>query len=207
MVAFCINIIKIKLTIIRLEAFMANRIDGTSLFTSMNSGLNNTFSVLSTTFSDGVTLKNLATNDAANALTSNGLNQNFKSYLQTNFNSVDKNKDGKISADEINNYVTNLTRQGMTMEQLIQLGTSSGMSSSLLDTVMSHFNEIDTNKDGKVTNAEIQAYGVNSSVEKQRKEDRTAMLKQMSTFYETSASKNDSSLLDYRYLDEDSEEA
>ena len=38
---------------------MVNRLDGTSLFTTMNSGLNNTFSVLSNAFSDGVTLQNL----------------------------------------------------------------------------------------------------------------------------------------------------
>lgn len=182
---------------------MANRIDGTSLFTNMNSGLTNTFSILSSTFSDGVTLKNLANNEAVNALNSNGLNQNFKSFMQTNFSSFDKNRDGKLTADEINDYVTNLSRQGMTMEQLAQLGTSTGMSSSLLDTVMSHFNEIDANKDGKVTNAEIQAFGVNSSVEKQRKSDRNLMLSQMSTYYDTSASKNDASLLDYRYLEED----
>ncbi len=201
MVDFRKNIIKIKLTN-TIGGLMANRIDGTSLFTSMNSGLTNTFSILSTTFSDGVTLKNLADKEAASALNSNGINQNFKSYIQTNFASFDKNHDGKLTADEINAYATNLARQGMTMEQLAQLGTSTGMSSSLLDTVMSHFNEIDANKDGKVTNAEIQAYGVNSSVEKQRKADRTQMLKQMSTFYDTSTT-SDASLLDYRYLEDD----
>ena len=77
------------------------------------------------------------------------------------------------------------------------------MSSSLLDTVVSHFNEIDKNKDGKVTNEEIQAYGVDSSVAKLRKNDRTQMLKSMSTFYDTSVS-SDSSLLDYKYLSESS---
>lgn len=186
---------------------MSTRLDGTSLFTSMNSGLSNTFSVLSSTFSDGITLKNLGTTDATTALNSNGLGQNFKSYIQTNFSTMDKNHDGKITADELNNYSTNLSMQGMTMEQLATLGTSTGMSSSLLDTVMSHFNEIDKNKDGKVTNAEIQAYGVESSVEKQRISDRTNMLKSMSTFYETSASENDSSLLDYRTLDDETEDS
>ena len=39
---------------------MATRIDGSSLFNAMNSGLNNTFSILSTTFNDGVTLANLS---------------------------------------------------------------------------------------------------------------------------------------------------
>ena len=40
---------------------MTKRIDGTSLFTSMNSGLSNTFSVLSSQFTDGITLQNLST--------------------------------------------------------------------------------------------------------------------------------------------------
>ena len=181
---------------------MAKRIDGTSLFSSMNSGLSNTYSVLASTFTDGITLKNLTSTDATNALTSNGLTQNFKSYMQTNFSTMDKNKDGKLTADELNTYSTNLTMQGMTMEQLAQLGTSTGMSSSLLDTVMSHFNEIDKNKDGKVTNAEIQAFGVDSSIEKQRISDRNVMLKSMSTFYSTSAGDDDSSLLDYRTMDD-----
>ena len=78
------------------------------------------------------------------------------------------------------------------------------MSSSLLDTVVSHFNEIDKNKDGKVTNEEIQAYGVDSSVAKLRKSDLTQKLKSMSTFYDTSASSSDSSLLDYKYLSDSS---
>ena len=72
-----------------------------------------------------------------------------------------------------------------------------------MDTVVSHFNEIDKNKDGKVTNEEIQAYGVDSSVAKLRKNDRTQMLKSMSTFYDTSVS-SDSSLLDYKYLSDSS---
>ena len=143
---------------------MSKHLDGTSLFTGMNSGLTNTFAILSSTF-----------------------------------------KDGKLTADEVQDLTTNLTRNGMTLQQLYQLGTSSGMSSSLLDTVISHFNEIDKNKDGKVTNAEIQAYGVDSSVETQKKSDRNSMLKQMSTFYETAASDNDESLLDYKYLSEDSD--
>jgi Ca2+-binding EF-hand superfamily protein len=184
---------------------MSKHLDGTSLFTGMNSGLTNTFAILSSTFKDGVTLKNLSNANATSALTSNGLGVNFKSYLQTNFSSVDKNKDGKLTADEVQDLTTNLTRNGMTLQQLYQLGTSSGMSSSLLDTVISHFNEIDKNKDGKVTNAEIQAYGVDSSVETQKKSDRNSMLKQMSTFYETAASDNDESLLDYKYLSEDSD--
>lgn len=182
---------------------MARLIDGSSLFTTMNSGLTNTYSILSSTFTDGVTLSNLASTNATTALTSNGLGTNFKSYLQTNFSKLDKDGDGKISSTELQDLTSSLSKSGMTIEQLYQLGTSSGMSSSLLDTVISHFNEIDKNKDGKVTNEEIAAYGVDSSVESQKKSDRTAMLKQMSTFYDTEASSKESSLLDYKYLSED----
>ncbi|RAI09509.1 MAG: hypothetical protein DKM23_08715 [Candidatus Melainabacteria bacterium] len=182
---------------------MSRLIDGTSLFTAMNSGLTNTYSILSSQFTDGITLTNLANKDSTTALTSNGLNTNFKSYLQSNFNSIDKDHDGKISSNELQDLTTSLSRNGMTIEQLYQLGSSTGMSSSLLDTVVSHFNEIDKNKDGKVTNEEIQAYGVDSSVAKLRKNDRTQMLKSMSTFYDTSVS-SDSSLLDYKYLSDSS---
>ena len=182
---------------------MSKLLDGTSLFTTINSGLTNTYSVLSSQYKDNVTLENLIKNDTNNLLASNGLNQNFKSYLQNNFSSIDKNNDGTISQDEINNYTNNLLTQGVTMEQLTQFCSSTGMSSSLLDTVMSHFNEIDKNKDGKITNEEIQAYGIDTSIEKQKKEDRNLMLKQMSTFYDTSVNTDDSSLLDYRLYDED----
>ena len=185
---------------------MAKFIDGTSLFSAVNSGLTNTYSVLSNQFSDGVSLANLAKNEATSALSSNGLNQNFKSYMQNNFNTIDKNNDGIISADELNAYSSKLSAQGLTMEQLTQLGTNSGISSSLLDTVMSHFNEIDKNKDGKVTNAEIQAYGVDASVDKQRKYDQTQMLKQMSTFYGDSEVADSSSLLDYKYNNNNKDE-
>ena len=76
------------------------------------------------------------------------------------------------------------------------------MSSSLLNTVIDYFDEIDTNKDGKVTNAEIQEFGLRSQQEKQRKEDLEKMLSNMSTFYESSAAST-GSLLDYKYLQDE----
>ena len=97
---------------------MSKLLDGTSLFTAMNSGLTNTYSILSSQFSDGITLANLSNKDATTALTSNGLNTNFKSYLQSNFNSIDKDKDGKISSNELQDLTTSLSRNGMTLEQL-----------------------------------------------------------------------------------------
>ena len=56
---------------------MSKYLDGTSLFTSMNSGLTNTFGILANAFNGDVTLANLASKDANSAISSNGLNQNF----------------------------------------------------------------------------------------------------------------------------------
>ena len=38
---------------------MSKRLDGSSLFTGINSGLTNTFSTLSSQYQDGITLENL----------------------------------------------------------------------------------------------------------------------------------------------------
>ena len=70
------------------------------------------------------------------------------------------------------------------------------------ETVLNHFNEIDKNKDGKVTNQEIQAYGVESDLEKQKLAHRNRIVNNMSMFYDVD-SVDDSSLLDYRYLDDE----
>ena len=68
---------------------------------------------------------------------------------------------------------------------------------------MAHFDDIDTNKDGKVTNSEIKAYGVTSSIENQKTKDIDRLVSNMSTFYETESS-DVGSMLDYKYLSDKS---
>ena len=129
-------------------------------------------------------------------------NSTFASYLTNNFSSVDSDANGKISATEIQDLMWQLAAQGLTREQIMSLGASSGLSTSLQETVLSHFDQIDKNKDGRVSNQEIQAYGVESDLEKQKTADRNRMLNSMSMFYDTD-SNYEGSLLDYRYLDND----
>ena len=126
------------------------RLNGASLFTGVSSGINNTYSVLANTFKDGVTLANLNSTKASTALTSNSLGTSFKSYLTSNFSQLDKDGDGVISAKELQNFTNSISTTGMTKEQLCTLGTSTGMSSSLINTVTQYFDEIDTNKDGQM---------------------------------------------------------
>ncbi len=181
---------------------MGKRLDGTSMFSGINSGLTNAFTQLSSQYSDGLSIDNLS-KALSNTNTVNTLsNATFSSYMLNNFNNIDSNTDGIISADEIQELMNQMATQGLTREQITALGASSGMSSSLQETVLSHFNEIDKNKDGKVTNQEIQAYGVESDFEKQKLRDRNRMINSMSMFYDIDSG-YDGSLLDYKYLDND----
>ena len=179
---------------------MSKRLDGTSMFTGINSGLTNAFAQLSGQYSDGVTLENLNKALTNTNYINNGYNTTFASYMTNNFNSIDSDHDGVISAEEIQNLMGQMATQGMTREQIIALAGSSGMSSSLTETVLSHFDDIDKNHDGKVSNQEIQAYGVESDLEKQKINDRNRMVNNMSMFYDVD-SNYEGSLLDYKYLD------
>ena len=183
---------------------MSKRLDGTSMFTGINAGLTNVFSQLSGQYGEEITLENLnkaLTN--SNYLNNNMYNSTFASYLTNNFSSVDSDANGKISATEIQNLMGQLAAQGLTREQIMSLGASTGLSTSLQETVLSHFDQIDKNKDGKVTNQEIQAYGVESDLEKQKTAHRNRMVSNMSMFYDTDTN-YEGSLLDYRYLDDNS---
>ena len=180
---------------------MGKRLDGTSLFTGINAGLTNTFAQLSGQYADGITLENL--NKAlsnSNVLTNPNINNTFASYITNNFNLMDSDEDGKISANEIQNIMSQMATQGLTREQIAALGGAAGMSTSLQETVLNHFNEIDKNKDGKVTNQEIQVYGVESDLEKQKLSDINRVVSNMSMYYDVD-NISDSSLLDYKYLD------
>ena len=82
------------------------------------------------------------------------------------------------------------------------LGSSTGMTNSLQETVLAHFDDIDANHDGKITNQEINEYGVNSQLEKQKIADRNRVVNNMSLFYGDSSNNYEGSILDYRYLDD-----
>jgi len=176
------------------------RLNGSSLFTGINAGLTNTYSLLSNQYQDGITIDNLNKALTNTNVTNTAYGSTFASYLTSNFNSVDKNGDGKISADEIQNYMSNMARQGLTREQIMTLGSTAGMTNSLQETVLAHFDDIDANHDGKVTNQEISAYGVNSQIEKQKIADRNRVVNNMSMFYDSDDNKYEGSLMDYRYL-------
>lgn len=181
---------------------MGKRLDGTSMFTGINAGIANSFAQLSGQYGDGLTLENLKNALTNTAITSTTYGTTFASYMTSNFNSIDTNHDGVISASEVQDLMSRMATQGLTREQITALAGSSGLT-SLQETVLSHFDDIDKNHDGRVTNQEIQAYGVESDLEKQKIADRNRLVNNMSLFYDNETD-YEGSLLDYRYLDNES---
>ena len=182
---------------------MGKRLDGSSLFSGISAGLTNSFSLLSSQYTDGLTLENLNKALTNTNVTNTAYGATFASYLTTNFNSVDSNRDGKISADEVQKLMNNIATQGLTREQIMSLGSASGMTNSLQETVLAHFDDIDANHDGKVTSQEISAYGVNSQIEKQKIADRNRTINNMSMFYGDESDRYEGSILDYRYIEDE----
>ncbi|MBQ8634713.1 EF-hand domain-containing protein [bacterium] len=161
---------------------MANLI-GSSLFTSAISGLNSNYLLL-LNGSDGLTMDNIL--NPSDDTIRYTVNQTFRSYMMTNFNQIDLDGDGKLGVDDINNYVTKLKTQGMTYNELTQLCANGGSSmSSLLDTVLSNFTQIDTNHDGRITQSEINAYRVNEQIKDVKEKYPKINPTQMSMFYES----------------------
>ncbi len=174
---------------------------GSSIVSNISSGLSNTYAYLASLYpQDGVTYKNItaARNDKTNYLT---LDQSFASYLQNNFGTIDKDGDGIISADEMNNMTNTIATSGVSRNELSQLAASGAYSSEMVSKIMDHFDEIDTNHDGRVTSAEISAFA--SSCTKQEKMDEENYRKATGTsiFYgdDNSSTLDSYSILSYKY--------
>lgn len=181
---------------------MANS-SGSSLLAGIYSGLTNTYSYLAATNPKGVTLDSIneVRTDASKI---NMVNQSFASYLQNNFNNIDKDGDGIISSTEMTNLTNQMSSQGLTKTELTQLYASgaSGLSTSTMENILNHFDEMDTNHDGRITSAEISAYSVDCSKQKKEDEFRMQAASNMSVFYGSEDSSIDTySLLSYKYKD------
>ncbi len=173
-----------------------------NILAGIYAGLNNTYAQLAAQNPDGLTLEEL--NEARANSYKNGtyLNQSFASYLQTNFGNIDKNGDGTITSDEINNLTNMMSKQGLTRDELTQLYASgaSGLSEDTMNKILEHFDEMDTNHDGRVTSAEISAYDINASRMEKEDEFNNRRATDMSVFYGSESSSSDTyNLLSYKY--------
>ncbi len=175
---------------------------GSSLLSGIYSGLSNTYSYIASQYSDGFTLENL-TSARSDSTYSYLINQSFASYLQTNFSNIDKDGDGVISSEEMSNLTNMLSKTGLTKAELTQLYASgcSGISDSKMTEILEHFDEIDANGDGRITDEEISAYTVNSAKQEKMDEYRMKAAGDMSIFYgsDSSDTSDTYSILSYKY--------
>ena len=174
---------------------------GSSIIANISNNLSNTYSYLASLYpEEGVTRDNItaARNDSTNYLT---LNQSFASYLQNNFGAIDKDGDGVIGADEMNNLTNTISRAGASRTELTQLAMSGAYSGETINKILDHFDEIDTNKDGRVTSEEISAFTYSANKQEMMDEQNHKFATGTSLFYsDDSASELSSySILSYRY--------
>lgn len=156
---------------------------GSSIIASISSNLSNTYSYLASLYpEDGVTYKNItaARNDNTNYLT---LNQPFATYLQNNFQTLDKDGDGVISADEMNNLTNTISTSGVSRTELTQLMMSGAYSTDMVNKILEHFDEMDTNHDGRITSAEISSFTHSCNKQEKLDEENYRKATQTSVFY------------------------
>jgi Ca2+-binding EF-hand superfamily protein len=172
------------------------------LLSGILAGLNNTYAYLKSQNPDGVTIDGI--NDVKNDKEKVGMmNNTFASYLQNNFAKIDKDGDGIINDGEMEALTTLMSRAGLTKEELIQMYASgaSGLSQDTVEMITKYFDEIDANKDGRVTSEEISAFNFNSVKQEKMDEYAHKRATDMSTFYggDSSSSVDSYSMLSYRY--------
>lgn len=176
--------------------------NGQALLSTALSGLTNTYSILAknSTNKGGITIDDL-TNPSSTVLQQLGNNTTFAQFLTSNFSAIDKDGDGTISSTDMSNLSTKLQQNGLSYDEICQLCSSGMGSSEMLSNVLTYFNQIDTNKDGRVTTAEIQAFNLKSDEEKMKTEYQSFKPSSMSVFYgdENSSDSKPSSLIDNLY--------
>ncbi len=170
-------------------------------------GLNSTYAYLASQYKDGLTLENIAEARTKTENTNN-LNQTFASYLQTNFSALDADGDGILSTEEANNSLNQMSASGLTKAQLTQLQASgaSGISNSDYSYILENFESIDSNGDGRITDAEIAAFKLTAARMEKEDEMNDKFATNMSTFYgsESSSSVGSYSILSYKYKSKNS---
>lgn len=171
-----------------------------SIFASAMAGLNNTFAQLakgSTT--GGLTLEQI-TNPDTEKVNTLSLNSGFVQYLTSNFSSIDKDGDGEITSSDLTKLMQNISKSGLSYDEICQLGASGAIPSDMLNTVLTYFSEIDKDHDGKITSAEIAAYQMDADRHEMENKYKSFQASSISTFYsDDSATKDYSSVLDYKY--------
>lgn len=159
---------------------MYDKTQATGLFTAAQSGLQSTLQYLWANNKNGITRNSLNEAYAKNPL---GTGSTFYQMISGQFATLDKNNDGTLSADEANTMLTDMS-SGLTRDQVMQLKAAGSVDEELARKIISNFSKIDTNGDGKVSEAEINAFCMGEDIQAKKDEQKELLIKNMSCYYE-----------------------
>jgi len=170
----------------------SDKYSSSQLFLNSKLSLQRVYTALNNTDLNGISLEDFANQ---NQLALSDLP--FSNLLQANFKNLDTDKNEVLSSEEITTMLNSIDKQGLTYEQLQaligQTGTSASGSKKLLDEVVENFNKVDTNHDGRVSEAEINAYKFNKEVTDKKDELYAFKASDISVFYEADSSIDENS--------------
>lgn len=172
-------------------------LNGQSLLASAMSGLTSTYSTLMSNSSSGtgISLNDLS-NLSSTTLLSLGSNYSFVQYLTNNFASLDKDGDGEITGTDLSNLMSTMQSQGLTYNEIQSLCASGNCDSSLLSKVLTYFNKIDANGDGRVTSEEITKFSMDCQQYEVEKKYKSFKASNTSLYYNDGVEDDTSSVLD-----------
>ena len=172
-------------------------LNGQSLVASAVSGLASAYSELMNNKSSkgaGLTLKDLS-NLPASAALNLGSNYTFLQYLTSNFSNLDEDGDGEITSGDISNLMNTTQSKGLTYNEIQQL-CSSGSNDTLLSTVLTYFNKIDADGDGRVTTSEITKFSFDNQRNEVEAKYKSYRASNSSLYYNDGVEDDTSSVLD-----------
>ena len=117
-------------------------------------------------------------------------------YLTSNFKSFDKDGDGEISSTDMSNIMNTMQSQGLTYGEIQALCMNGNCDSTLLSTVLTYFNKIDSNGDGRVTSEEITKFSINCQRDEVEQKYKSYRASQTSLFYNDGVEDDTTSILD-----------
>ena len=173
-------------------------LNGQSLLATAMAGLTDTYSTLLSSSSKsgkGLSLEDL-NNISSTTRLNLGTNTTFLQYLTTNFKSLDKDGDGEISSTDMNDIMTTMQSQGLTYNEIQALCVNGNCDSTLLSTVLTYFNKIDANGDGRVTSDEITKFGLDCQRDEVEQKYKSYRASQTSLFYSDGVEDDTTSVLD-----------
>ena len=173
-------------------------LNGQSLLASALAGLSSTYSTLmssKTSEGKGLTLDDLA-NVSNNTILNLGSNYSFLQYLTTNFAKLDKDGDGQITGADLNNVMNTMQSQGLTYSEIQSLCASGNGDQSLLSTVLTYFNKIDANGDGRITSEEITKFTYDNKRYEVEAKYKSFKASNTSLYYNDGVEDDTSSVLD-----------